>query len=78
LGLRVNWNPFEYSWGLTCCNLDLLYSDGSEIETLSTPGQNAIVYDTITRIDIGITKAWNCPSATVYLDNVNVYSYEWE
>ncbi len=76
--LTCYWNPFEYAWGMTCCNLQVRYTDGSSTEILETPGQNTIVYDTITRIDIGITKTNCCPSATLYLDNVNIYSYDWE
>jgi hypothetical protein len=75
--LTINWNPFEYSWGVTCCDLQIENTDGNT-ETLHTPGQNTIVYDTITRIDMGITKALHCPSAEINLDAVNINSHEWE
>jgi hypothetical protein len=76
--IMAYWNPFEYMWGVTGCYLDLRYLDGSGAETLNTPGQNAIVYDTITRLDFGIAKSVNCQSACIYLDNVVAYSYNWE
>ncbi|XHH09370.1 MAG: hypothetical protein ACFCUE_01735 [Candidatus Bathyarchaeia archaeon] len=74
----IYWNPFEYMWGVTCCDLEVGYTDGSGTETLNTPGQNTIVYNTITRLDFGIVKSVNCRSAAVYLDNVDINSREWE
>jgi hypothetical protein len=76
--IMAYWNPFEYVWGVTGCYLYLRYVDGSYTEELLTPSQNAIVYDTITRLDFGIAKSVNCQSACVYLDNVAAYSYNWE
>lgn len=76
--LKISWNPFEYTWGTTCCDLTVAYTDGGLYETLSTSGQNTIVYDTIDRIDVGLPKTVNCRSATVYCDSIEIVTWEWE
>jgi hypothetical protein len=76
--VNIRWCPFEYMWGVTGCDMWIRNDDGSVEEHVFEEGVNSIVYDTITRIDVGLARTVNCRSVTVYCDDFDSQAWQWE
>jgi hypothetical protein len=74
----IEWCPFEYMWGVTGCRMWIANDDWSFDEHIMEIGVNPIVYDTITRVDVGVAKTVNCGSVTVYGDDFDFNARQWE
>ncbi len=77
----ITWCPFQYGWSdlaYECgCSMTILYTDGTRVE-VNAATDNPTVYTTITKVDIGLTKTSSCRAATVYADNFEANTWEWE
>jgi len=76
--VKITWNPFEYWWGTVGCSMSIDYVDGSLSEVVSYVGQNPTVYRNLDRIDVGLPKTVNCRAVTVYVDDFEIVTEDWE